>query len=185
MTDLIRLTYASKATADISKVQHDLIDILYQSRQFNAKHGISGVLFYHNHCFFQCLEGQRSQLNLLYHKITADGRHTDVVQLACEPITKAEFKHWNMKYVVEDSRIRHFFLHHYGQLFNPYLLNDGLHQKFIELLLDSPESTKAMPQLDVNFNKMRIKKPFYASRNFGLFVILPIIVICLVIYVIA
>ena len=185
MTDLIRLTYASKTTASPNNVQRDVIDILHQSIQFNAKHSISGVLFYNNNYFFQCLEGERQQLSKLYEKIVKDSRHMEVVQLACESIGTAAFGEWNMKYILEDSRIRHFFVHYYGQSFNPYLLNDGLYYEFIQLLRDSPAAESIELEVDSALKNLEHDKPFYASRSFSLFVIMPLIIISLIFYLMA
>lgn len=183
MSDLIRLTYASKATSESSMVQTDLIDILNHSRRFNNQHSISGVLFYNNNYFFQCLEGERTQLVELYDTIAKDTRHSDIVQLACEDIDTPAFGQWQMKYVLEDNRIRHFFVTHYGQAFNPYLLNNALHGDFIQLLVSSPEA----PQSNADFSTLSLplsnKKPVYASSKFAWFFIMPLIVICLFIYV--
>ena len=184
MTELIRLTYASKTTALPNMVQRDLIDILHQSIQFNAKHSISGVLFYNNNYFFQCLEGERNELLKLYEKITKDSRHVEVVQLACENIDVAAFGQWEMKYILEDSRIRHFFVHYYGQSFNPYLLNDGLYLEFIELLRESPAVESMELEIDSTLKNLEYNKPFYASRSFALFVIMPLIVISIIFYLI-
>ena len=184
MTDLIRLTYASKTTASPNTVQRDLIDILHHSIQFNAKHSISGVLFYNNNYFFQCLEGERNQLFTLYEKIAKDSRHVEVVQLACEDIDVAAFGQWDMKYILEDSRIRHFFVHYYGQSFNPYLLNDGLYHEFIELLQESPAAESIELEIDSALKDLEHTRPFYASRSFALFVIMPLIIISLIFYLI-
>lgn len=191
MTDLVRLTYASMTTATSAGVQHDLIDILHHARHRNAKRHIHGVLFYDNNYFFQCLEGERQQVFQLYHKIAKDPRHSNIVQLTCNDIEAPVFKRWQMKYVLEDSRIRHFFANHYGQKFNPYLLAQGadasspdLNQEFIQLLLTGqealPDDTRASYADTKAISAPRL--PIYSSRFFTLFVILPIIIICLLIY---
>lgn len=184
MTDLIRLTYASRTTASPNGVQRDLIDILHQSIQFNSKNSISGVLFYNNNYFFQCLEGERKQLSKLYDKIVKDSRHIEIVQLACENIDVAAFGQWDMKYILEDSRIRHFFVHYYGQSFNPYLLSDGLYHEFIELLRESPAAESIELEVDSALKHLEHSKPFYASRYFALFVIMPLSIISLIFYLI-
>ena len=182
MTDFIRLTYASKLVPLRKGVRNELITILSQSQQFNHKHGISGVLFYNNNYFFQCLEGERSQLMRLYNKIANDSRHIEVVQLACERIDTPAFGRWKMKYVLEDQRIRHFFLHHHGQVFNPYLLTDSLHDEFVQLLRDSPEIDIADLEVDSILDDLEKTKPFYASRLFGHLVIIPLTIISLLFY---
>lgn len=188
MADLVRLTYASMTTSAPAGVQGDLIDILHQARHFNAKRDIHGVLFYDNNYFFQCLEGERQQVFKLYHKIAKDSRHTNIVQLTCDNIAAPAFSRWQMKYILEDTRIRHFFTNHYGQRFNPYLLKDEsgakLNHEFIQLLLTGQEA----PIADTTTHFARPVptsarySPIYSSEFFTLFVVIPIIVICLMIY---
>lgn len=188
MADLVRLTYASMTTSAPAGVQGDLIDILHQARHFNAKRDIHGVLFYDNNYFFQCLEGERQQVFKLYHKIAKDSRHTNIVQLTCDNIAAPAFSRWQMKYILEDTRIRHFFTNHYGQRFNPYLLKDEsgaeLNHEFIQLLLTGQEA----PIADTTTHFARPVptsarySPIYSSGFFTLFVVISIIVICLMIY---
>lgn len=189
MADLIRLSYASKTTSSTAGVQRDLLDILQQARHFNARQQIHGVLFYDNNYFFQCLEGERKAVLKLYHKITRDPRHTDIVQLSCEKIEKPAFQHWQMKYILEDSRIRHFFAQHYGQSFNPYLLQDAsepqLKHAFIQLLRDGQETEVAAEAMSQPASPTPLTpgyKPIYSSGFFTLFVVIPLIVFCLMIY---
>ncbi|RYZ99785.1 MAG: BLUF domain-containing protein [Moraxellaceae bacterium] len=136
MPDLVRLTYASSTSSSRAEVQGDLVDILHSTQFYNAKHQIHGVLFYGNGYFFQCLEGQRKQVLKLYDKISNDPRHQDICILTLKTIEVSEFKQWQMKYVLEDHGIRHFFLNHYGQCFNPYLLKEDMDQQFVQLLLN-------------------------------------------------
>lgn len=188
MQDLIRISYASMANPSAAGVQGDLIDILHQARHFNAKQQIHGVLFYDNNYFFQCLEGEREQVFKLYHKIAKDSRHNNIVQLTCEPIDAPAFIRWQMKYILEDTRIRHFFANHYGQPFNPYLLSDSagntLNEEFIQILLTGQEApvSDTMTHFSRPVPSSVRYSPIYASRFFTVFVIIPIIVICLMIY---
>lgn len=146
MPDLVRLTYASSTSSSRAEVQGDLIDILHSAQFYNAKHQIHGVLFYGNGYFFQCLEGQRKQVLKLYDKISSDPRHKDICILTLKTIGMPEFTQWQMKYVLEDHGIRHFFLNHYGQCFNPYLLKEEMDQQFVQLLLNH-QVTQAADQL--------------------------------------
>lgn len=146
MPDLVRLTYASSTSSSRADVQGDLVDILHATQFYNAKHQIHGVLFYGNGYFFQCLEGQRKQVLKLYDKISNDPRHRDIRILTLKTIEMSEFKQWQMKYVLEDHGIRHFFLNHYGQCFNPYLLKEEMDQQFVQLLLNH-QAAQAADQL--------------------------------------
>ena len=92
---LVRLLYASRA---IQPVDHDMLGaILKQSRANNPKTGVTGVLCCcSNTLFLQALEGGRSTVNQLYHKISADPRHGEVMLLSYEEIDARRFASWSM-----------------------------------------------------------------------------------------
>lgn len=175
MPDLIRLTYASSTSSCPAQVQGDLIDILHNAQFYNPKHQIHGVLFYGNGYFFQCLEGQRKEVLKLYDKISSDPRHNEIDILSLKTIEMSEFRRWKMKYVLEDSSIRHFFLNHYGQCFNPYLLKEEMDQQFVQLLLNhqSTQVTDLLWEQDI----FEGSQP--AAERFGflpLMVIVPVVI---------
>jgi hypothetical protein len=49
-------------------------------------------------CFFQCIEGESSVIDSLYASIVADPRHSDVVTLSNEPISRRRFHDWSMHF---------------------------------------------------------------------------------------
>jgi hypothetical protein len=91
---LVRLMYASRAVPTLD--QDELVAILRQSRQNNPVHGITGVLCFADGVFIQALEGGRSAVSRLYHRIAADARHSDVVLLSYEEIVERRFSGWAM-----------------------------------------------------------------------------------------
>jgi hypothetical protein len=91
---LVRLLYASRASADVS--QEELLKILTQSKTNNPGVGITGVLCCSGRIFMQALEGGRTQVNALYNHIAADPRHNDVVILSYEEISERKFAGWSM-----------------------------------------------------------------------------------------
>ena len=93
---LVRLMYASRATAALD--QEEVHSILRQSRAHNPPLGVTGVLCVcpASRIFLQVLEGGRGPVNALYHRISADRRHTDVELLSYEEITERRFAGWSM-----------------------------------------------------------------------------------------
>jgi hypothetical protein len=66
---LIQLTYASRTSRNIS--QSDLAEILAASQRNNARVGVTGALCLANGIFLQQLEGDRAEVNRLYHRAIA------------------------------------------------------------------------------------------------------------------
>jgi hypothetical protein len=93
---LVRLMYASRAVGALD--QEELVSILRRSKANNPAQGITGVLCFcfAERIFIQVLEGGRSAVNRLYHRIAADPRHTEVELLAFEEIGERRFAGWSM-----------------------------------------------------------------------------------------
>ena len=91
---LVRLMYASRAAASLGT--DDLGAILKTSRARNPAVGVTGVLCHSGGIFLQVLEGGRSAVNALYHRIAADPRHGDVELLGYEEIEERRFTGWSM-----------------------------------------------------------------------------------------
>jgi hypothetical protein len=93
---LHRLSYQSNALLPITG--EAMQELLAKARDFNAAHGISGMLLYRDGQFVQVLEGEEAVLRTLYGKIQKDPRHTDVVTLTDEPLDQRKFGAWSMAY---------------------------------------------------------------------------------------
>jgi Sensors of blue-light using FAD len=91
---LVRLLYASRATPAVNA--EALGAILRASRANNPKAGVTGVLCCSDGIFMQALEGGRSTISQLFHKIAGDARHRDVVLLSYEEIAERRFAGWAM-----------------------------------------------------------------------------------------
>lgn len=91
---LVRLLYASRATQpDDTGVAES---ILAQSREYNPRHGITGVLCHSEDVFIQVLEGGRDAVNDLYNAIVRDPRHRHIRLLGYEEISERKFGNWTM-----------------------------------------------------------------------------------------
>ncbi|MBL8331547.1 MAG: BLUF domain-containing protein [Rubrivivax sp.] len=120
---LVRLMYASRATAALD--QEEILGILRQSRANNPPLGVTGVLCVCpvSRIFLQALEGGRSPVNALYHRIAADRRHGDVELLDYAEITERRFAGWSMGQV-DMSRLNPALLLKYSEkpVLDPYAL---------------------------------------------------------------
>ena len=94
---LVRLLYVSQPVGPITTTTTTLI--LEKSTAYNKKENITGVLCQGSGLFLQVLEGERSQVNLLYARIMADRIHRNVELLSMEEITQRRFGQWSMALV--------------------------------------------------------------------------------------
>lgn len=90
------LIYLSQATIPFEETQ--LEHLLGQARQFNAAHGLTGMLLYGNGRFLQVLEGDEATVHSLYARIRQDPRHRNVTTYADKPIATRAFSDWRMAY---------------------------------------------------------------------------------------
>ena len=72
----VRLLYVSRAVGPQTTTM--TTTILAQAHTNNPAQGITGVLCQGQGFFFQVIEGERSRVNALYRRISADKRHQDV-----------------------------------------------------------------------------------------------------------
>jgi hypothetical protein len=73
--------------------------ILEKSKSYNKKENITGILCQGSGLWMQILEGERSQVNVLYSRIMADRNHQNVELLSLEEITQRRFGEWSMALV--------------------------------------------------------------------------------------
>ncbi len=66
---------------------------------FDHRHAVTGVLYYADGHFFQCLEGNELILELLVEKLSKDSRHREIMIYGFKSIDQAHFADWSMKYV--------------------------------------------------------------------------------------
>lgn len=136
MPTCTRLIYASTSVATAAHIRDDLSHILKKAQAHNAQHQIYGVLFYGNNLFFQCIEGQKKDIDSLFEKISKDMRHTNIKVLSYERIAQPMFHSWEMKFVHYEDNVKAFFRQSQWQVFNPYALDGKLSIQFLEFLYD-------------------------------------------------
>lgn len=91
---MYHLIYTSYATQSLA--EHELVDLLNESRASNKRLGVTGMLIYLQNKFIQVLEGDPVIVTQLYNVIAADPRHHKVT-LILEGNTRSRiFKDWSM-----------------------------------------------------------------------------------------
>jgi hypothetical protein len=131
---LVRLLYASRAVTTVD--QDALLAILRKSKANNPALGVTGVLCFSGGIFLQVLEGGRSAVNQLYHRIAADNRHTDVALLCYEEIGERRFAGWSMGQV-NVSRLNPALLLKYSEkaVLDPYAVSGNVSMALFEELV--------------------------------------------------
>jgi hypothetical protein len=94
---LRRLIYISSATREFGQAELD--QILARSRANNSAHGLTGMLLFHDGCFFQVLEGDAAAIERTFATISRDMRHGGVIVLESRAVAERGFPHWSMGYV--------------------------------------------------------------------------------------
>ena len=149
MTQLIRLTYASRSNspleAQIQGLDLGVARILKQSRKNNKQKQIVGGLLYGDGCFLQCLEGEEDVVSALYTKIEADQRHCDVTVLSRTLIDERSFGDWSMKYV-PGERVLGGLMQGWGvTVFDPYVLTPNQIEKAVAYMLQQADAAQQLP----------------------------------------
>ena len=86
---LLELTHTSRAPKPL--VPNDLKNILDGSQRNNMRMGMTRPLCLANGIFLQQLEGDRTAVSLLYHRILLDPRHRDPAILDSAEIASRKF----------------------------------------------------------------------------------------------
>ena len=135
---LIQLTYASRTSATF--LPSDMNSILSASQRNNARVGVTGALCLANGIFLQQLEGDRAEVNRLYHRILADPRHREPAVLDFAEITHRRFTTWSMGSLASLESNRHIFLKYSRSAsFDPYGMGSATLQEFFGELLANGE----------------------------------------------
>ena len=93
---MIHIVYMSQAVRPLS--DQELQALLDQCCRNNARHNVTGVLFYSHGNIAQLIEGEPEILEPLYDVIAQDGRHSDVRKLVAKPISVRSFSEWSMAF---------------------------------------------------------------------------------------
>ena len=97
---IYNILYISKSVNRLG--DQDLLQLLETSRDWNVKHGITGMLVYllpqnsQAGRFMQVIEGKREDITSLFHNIKSDRRHHQITLLHEGFINHRNFKDWTM-----------------------------------------------------------------------------------------
>lgn len=143
MSNLMRITYVSRSTfkpfnANLGIEPH-VARILSESRRNNMGRHLVGVLYYGNGCFFQCLEGEKEDIDRLYASLEHDPRHRDLKILSQHPIEQITFFDWSMKYVSVDPEVQALLKKYNMPKFDPYQFDAQLIQEMVDIFHRLPE----------------------------------------------
>lgn len=91
---MFSLVYVSSAVRTFSQSQ--LIALLVQSRENNARSDITGMLLYKGGNFMQVLEGEEEAVTALYAAIGRDPRHRGLFVILQGSQAERQFPEWSM-----------------------------------------------------------------------------------------
>ena len=109
MSALVHCIYTSVQARSLSDA--DLARLVKESRQKNAKRGLTGLLLHVENTFFQVLEGPPEIIDVLYEAILRDPRHTRITQIIYEPIARRYFADSSMTLAMLSPAQLHEILH--------------------------------------------------------------------------
>lgn len=100
---LYRLVYISDSSRPMSP--SEIGTLVKRCRLKNEARGISGLLLYGGSHFMQVLEGDSLRVSVLFDRISADPRHTNVQRLIFKPAQSRMFGGWGLC-LVDTSRVQ-------------------------------------------------------------------------------
>lgn len=149
MSDLLRIVYASKVNFPVSSEnggkEPTVCEILEQCRRNNESKNITGVLCYGDGCFFQCLEGERADVEHLYDRLLTDKRHRNITLLCKRTVPQRMFSLWSMKFMNVDAKIRRMLQVDKLEAFQPHSFSDLMVERLLIELRDAAEKRRPAP----------------------------------------
>ena len=91
---LFHLVYVSSAARLMNDAE--LVELLRQCRDNNARRDVTGMLLYKDGNFIQALEGPERAVTELHARIARDPRHRQMITLLQEPTSERDFTGWSM-----------------------------------------------------------------------------------------
>jgi Sensors of blue-light using FAD len=133
---LIQLTYASRTSKTLAP--EDLPSILAASQRNNSRTGVTGALCLTNGIFLQQLEGDRTAVSLLYHRILLDSRHRDPAILDFSEIASRKFTNWSMGSLSSVESNRAIYLKYSRSAsFDPYTMSPTTLRAFFDEIMQN------------------------------------------------
>ncbi|MGH8054411.1 MAG: BLUF domain-containing protein [Stenotrophomonas sp.] len=126
------VAYVSTAVAGLTPT--DLDHLLVDARAHNQMAGVTGVLLYDGHRFFQYFEGPAEGMERIYERIKNSRMHVQLHELHNGPVDHLYFSHWHMGCRLTE-----------GSILQKISTQQWLHE--VELLQDDVAQDAASPAL--------------------------------------
>jgi len=140
--NLTRLVYYSQRNPAEKMDAEDLIRVCQRN---NNRQNLTGILYYNGDHFLQVIEGGRVEVSALYHRISRDPRHSNIILLSRSDVRERLFPNWSMGlHQGMDERTRAIFLRYFSSDdINPEMVS-------VDSLLDVLQdiSAELAPSLD-------------------------------------
>ncbi|MES0863681.1 BLUF domain-containing protein [Ruegeria sp. SCPT10] len=91
--NLTRLIYYSQRNPSMSLNLGELLEVCKRN---NAAMNVTGMLHFNGNYFLQVLEGGRAEVSSIYHRISADPRHLNIILISCQDVRERIFPTWSM-----------------------------------------------------------------------------------------
>ncbi|AOE49472.1 BLUF domain-containing protein [Kangiella sediminilitoris] len=141
---LVQLTYASRVSRTLGST--DIKDILRSSQENNKADGVTGALCLSDGIFLQILEGDRTVVNRVYHRILNDARHKDPAILDYREVTARSFSEWSMGLITRSDENRQLFLKYSSTAnFDPYSMSGETLSAFFQDILNNVRWLRKTP----------------------------------------
>lgn len=88
------IVYVSSAVYRFDTAELDRL--LSRARAWNADHGVTGMLLYHDGNFLQALEGPPDEVEETFARVRSDARHHGLIRLVNESTANRRFAGWDM-----------------------------------------------------------------------------------------
>ncbi len=138
MKELIQVVYISRSTfvrsENFKGIEPSVGRILLKSRTNNRRINVTGVLYFGDGCFFQCLEGEPASVDELLLKLEKDSRHHDITVLSRKLIKTRSFGDWEMKFVAIEESMTKLLESRGFQRFDPYRFDGPMVESVLNLL---------------------------------------------------
>ncbi len=96
------LCYVSSSNVNLTKKSLEQLFITTKSN--NLKQDISGILIFNGGNFLQIMEGEKNTINELYHKISKDKKHSNIIKLIEKPISERMFEDYETGFSIIKDR---------------------------------------------------------------------------------
>lgn len=91
--NLTRLVYYSQRNPSEALNTKELIEVCQRN---NRRMNLTGLLHFNGDHFIQVIEGGRVEVSALYHRISRDSRHSNIILLECSDARERMFPVWSM-----------------------------------------------------------------------------------------